>query len=49
MRTPSGPGLADVMMPRLSGFELLRELRANPRTRNLPVIMLSARAGEESR
>ncbi|ATB27814.1 hypothetical protein MEBOL_001259 [Melittangium boletus DSM 14713] len=41
--------LTDVMMPELDGFELLRELRANERTRTLPVIMLSARAGEESR
>ena len=41
--------LADVMMPRLDGFELLRNLRQNPVTRALPVILLSARAGEESR
>jgi PAS domain S-box-containing protein len=41
--------LADVMMPRLDGFGLLRELRADPRTGGLPVILLSARAGEESR
>lgn len=41
--------LTDVMMPRLEGFGLLRELRADPRTGGLPVIMLSARAGEESR
>jgi signal transduction histidine kinase len=41
--------LTDVMMPRLDGFGLLRELRAEPRTRDVPVILLSARAGEESR
>ncbi len=41
--------LTDVMMPKLDGFGLLRELRANPRTRAIPVIMLSARAGEEAR
>jgi PAS domain S-box-containing protein len=41
--------LTDVMMPRLDGFGLLRELRADLRTSSLPVIMLSARAGEESR
>ncbi|MCA1725680.1 MAG: response regulator, partial [Thermomicrobia bacterium] len=40
--------LADVMMPRLDGFGLLRALRDNPRTRDIPVIFLSARAGEES-
>ncbi|HVW10465.1 MAG TPA: ATP-binding protein, partial [Bryobacteraceae bacterium] len=41
--------LSDVMMPRLDGFGLLRELRADARTRSIPVILLSARAGEESR
>ncbi len=41
--------LADVMMPGLDGFGLLRELRADKRTSTLPVIMLSARAGEEAR
>ena len=41
--------LADVMMPRLDGFGLLKALRANPGTRDVPLIMLSARAGEESR
>ena len=41
--------LSDVMMPRLDGFGLLRELRADPQTKTIPVILLSARAGEESR
>jgi DNA-binding response OmpR family regulator len=41
--------LADIMMPRLDGFGLLHALRADPRTRSIPVILLSARAGEESR
>jgi signal transduction histidine kinase len=41
--------LTDVLMPRLDGFGLLRELRADPRTSSVPIIMLSARAGEESR
>lgn len=39
--------LSDVMMPGLDGFELLRALRADPRTRAVPVILLSARAGED--
>ena len=41
--------LTDVMMPMLDGFELLARLRENPRTRTLPVLVLSARAGEEAR
>jgi DNA-binding response OmpR family regulator len=41
--------LTDVMMPRMDGFELLRSLRADPNTRTIPIILLSARAGEESR
>jgi signal transduction histidine kinase len=40
--------LSDVMMPRLDGFGLLRELRADVWTRSVPIILLSARAGEES-
>ena len=40
--------LTDIMMPGLDGFGLLRELRATPKTRSIPVILLSARAGEES-
>jgi PAS domain S-box-containing protein len=41
--------LSDVMMPELDGFGLLRELRKNSETRTIPIILLSARAGEESR
>ena len=41
--------LTDVMMPELDGFGLLKGLRKNPATRTVPVIMLSARAGEEAR
>lgn len=41
--------LTDVMMPGLDGLGLLRELRVDPRTREIPIILLSARAGEESR
>jgi signal transduction histidine kinase len=39
--------LADVMMPRLGGAELLRHLRGDDHTRQLPVILLSARASAE--
>jgi signal transduction histidine kinase/DNA-binding response OmpR family regulator len=41
--------ISDVMMPELDGFGLLQALRANPATRDLPVMLLSARAGEEAR
>jgi PAS domain S-box-containing protein len=41
--------LTDVMMPGLDGFGLLQELRADPQTRKVPIILLSARAGEEAR
>ena len=40
--------LTDVMMPRVDGFELLRRLRADAATRDIPVIMLTARAGQEA-
>jgi PAS domain S-box-containing protein len=40
--------LTDVMMPRLDGFGFLKRLRAEPKTRTIPVIVLSARAGEEA-
>jgi PleD family two-component response regulator len=41
--------LADVMMPSLDGFGLLREIRGDERIRSVPVVLLSARAGEEAR
>ena len=40
--------LSDVMMPRLDGFGLLQALRDDPGTREIPIILLSARAGEEA-
>jgi signal transduction histidine kinase/FixJ family two-component response regulator len=40
--------LTDVMMPRVDGFELLRRLRADAATSDIPVIMLTARAGQEA-
>lgn len=41
--------ITDVMMPRLDGFGLLQKLRAHPQTATVPIIMLSARAGQEAR
>jgi signal transduction histidine kinase len=40
--------LSDIMMPGLDGFGLLSALRADTRTRRVPIILLSARAGEEA-
>ncbi|MGH3331828.1 MAG: SpoIIE family protein phosphatase [Nocardioidaceae bacterium] len=39
--------ITDVMMPRMDGFGLLAALQAEPSTVGVPVVMLSARAGEE--
>jgi len=41
--------VSDVMMPRLDGFGLIRAVRADPQLRPIPIILLSARAGEEAR
>jgi signal transduction histidine kinase len=41
--------LADVMMPQLDGFGLLRAIREDAALASTPVILVSARAGEESR
>jgi len=48
LRSPPDLIVSDVMMPRVDGFELVRRLRAEPQLREVPVILLSARAGEES-
>ncbi|WP_433242851.1 SpoIIE family protein phosphatase [Streptosporangium sp. CA-135522] len=39
--------IADVMMPGMDGLELVRRLRADPGTRSVSIMLLSARAGEE--
>jgi PAS domain S-box-containing protein len=41
--------LTDVMMPHLDGFGLLAAIRADESLRSVPVVLLSARAGEEAR
>ncbi len=48
-RNPPDLVLTDVMMPVLDGIGLLRELRAIESTATIPVILLSARAGEDAR
>jgi signal transduction histidine kinase/ActR/RegA family two-component response regulator len=40
--------VTDVMMPRMDGFDLLRALRREAGTRAVPVIMLTARAGQDA-
>ncbi len=47
-RNPPDIVLADVMMPGLDGFALLRAVRSDPALRDTPVVLLSARAGEEA-
>ncbi|SKB16143.1 Multi-sensor signal transduction histidine kinase (fragment) [Planktothrix sp. PCC 11201] len=40
--------ITDVIMPELNGFELLQILRHDPDTQRIPIILLSARAGENA-
>ena len=39
--------LLDLKLPRVDGLEVLQRLKSDSRTRTIPVILLSARAGEE--
>lgn len=41
--------MLDVMLPNRSGFDILRDLRANPDTENLPVLMLTAKGQKKDR
>jgi len=38
--------ITDVIMPRLNGFDLCKKIKADEATRNIPVIMVTVRAGE---
>ncbi|MFZ1993164.1 MAG: ATP-binding protein, partial [Solirubrobacteraceae bacterium] len=40
--------ISDVMMPGRDGYEVLEAVRSSPETKDLPIILLSARAGEEA-
>lgn len=41
--------ILDVMLPELDGYEILRQLRADPRTEALPILMLTAKGQREDR
>jgi putative two-component system response regulator len=45
--TPPDLVLLDIMMPEMDGYEVLRQLRADPRTRDIPVIFLTAMSSVE--
>jgi PAS domain S-box-containing protein len=47
-KQPPNLVLSDVMMPEMDGYQLLAALRNNPATSSIPVVLLSARAGEDS-
>ena len=38
--------ILDIMLPGIDGLEVCRQLRGNPRTRNIPIIMLTAKSEE---
>lgn len=41
--------LVDLEMPRMDGFELIKTVRSNPRTANIPIIVISSRTAEKHR
>lgn len=49
MRQPPDVILTDVEMPRMDGYELLASLKRQPTLRDIPVIMLTSRAGDKHR
>jgi len=48
-KTPPNLIISDIMMPVMDGIEMLKNLKNNSLTKRIPVLMLSARAGEEAR
>lgn len=49
LSTPYDVAIIDIMLPKLDGLEVLRELRARKSNTNLPVIILSAKASVDDR
>jgi len=49
LATPPDMVILDVMLPGRSGFEILRDLRADPATKSVPVLMLTARGQSKDR
>ncbi len=49
LASPPDVLILDVMLPGLNGFELMRRLRADPRGRGVPVVMLTAKGQREDR
>lgn len=41
--------VSDVMMPEMDGFQLLKEIKSDPKTELLPIILLTAKVGLESK
>lgn len=49
VKMPPDLVVSDIMMPVMDGAELLRCIKENPATKHVPVVLLSARAGEEAK
>jgi len=49
LQNPPHLVLSDIMMPVMDGVQLLKEIKQNRQTAHIPVILLSARAGEEAK
>ncbi len=45
-QSPADLIILDIMMPEMDGFEACKAIRANPKTANIPILFLTARAGE---
>lgn len=41
--------LLDLRIPKMTGFEVLRRLKENPKTKKIPVIILTALSGDDDR